>query len=131
LTRLRAEPRVGGDAIRALALALALGLVAVGGCERQERALREDLPASRAVQAQADAQEIARAVHLYQAAFGTLPKALDELTRAQTIGGVTAGPFLSRVPAPPAGWTAYQYARHGADRFSVASSGGGAAVTAP
>ena len=115
----------------ALALGLALGLVALVACERQEKALKEDLPASRAVKAQADAQEIAKAVRLYQAAFGTLPSALDELTRAQTIGGVTAGPFLSRVPEPPAGWTAFAYTRQGADRFAVVSSGGGATVTAP
>jgi hypothetical protein len=117
--------------MRSGALALALGLVALAACDRQEKALKEDLPASRAVKAQADAQEVARAVRLYQAAFGALPATLDDLTRERTIGGVTAGPFLSRVPEPPAGWTAYTYARQGADRFTVVSSGGGASVTAP
>jgi hypothetical protein len=115
----------------ALALGLAFGLVALGACEREEKALREDLPASRATRARADAQEIARAVRLYQATFGTLPSALDELTQARTIAGVTGGPFLARVPLPPAGWTPYEYAKHGGHRFTVTSSAGGVSVTAP
>jgi hypothetical protein len=113
----------------ALALGLVFGLVALGACEREEKAVKEDLPASRATKAQVDLQEIAKAVRLYQATFGALPSSLDHLTRPETIGGVTGGPFLARIPEPPAGWTPYEYARQG-DRFIVTASGGGMTVTA-
>ncbi len=112
-------------------LGLALALVALGGCEREQKAIQQDLPAARATKARADAQQIARAVRLYQATFGTLPESLDALTRAQTVSGVTGGPFLASIPAPPAGWTPYQYMKQGEDRFSVSSSGGGVTVSAP
>jgi hypothetical protein len=110
---------------------LAVALLALGGCEREQKAIEEDLPAARATRARADAQQIASAVRLYQSAFGALPESLDALTRSQAAGGVTAGPFLAAIPAPPAGWSGYQYTRHGADQFTISSSGGGATVTAP
>lgn len=62
-----------------------------------------------------------------KATFGAVPASLDALTRAQTGGG----PFLASIPAPPAGWSPYQYARQGTDRFTVSSSGGGVSVSAP
>jgi type II secretory pathway pseudopilin PulG len=89
------------------------------------------LPAARATRARADAQAIASAVRQYQASFQALPDSIDDLTQARTISGVTGGPFLARIPPPPAGWSAYQYARQGDNTFTVTSSGGGVTVTAP
>jgi hypothetical protein len=106
-------------------------LLALGACEGQQKAIEKDLPAARATKARADVQQIAVAVRLYQANFGALPASLEALTQAQTAGGVTSGPLLASIPAPPAGWSAYQYARQGADRFTVSSSGGGVTVSAP
>jgi hypothetical protein len=114
-----------------VALGLAVSLVALAACEREKAAIEQDLPASRTARAQADAQEIAKAVRLYQATFGALPASLAELTGTRTVGGVSGGPFLARVPAPPAGWTDWAYTRRGDGRFTVTSSGGGMTVTAP
>lgn len=112
----------------ALVALLALGLV---GCQREQKGISEDLPAARATKARADAQAIASAVRQYQATFGALPESLDALLREQTVSGVTGGPFLARIPAPPMGFTAYEYAKQGDINFTVTSSGGGVTVTAP
>src|SRR5215468_7582536 len=109
---------------------MAFGLLALASCEREEKMIRQDLPAARQTKARSDAQQIARAVQVYQTTFGELPESLDALTRAQTIGGVSGGPFLGSVPAPPAGWSPYQLTRQ--DRqFTVSASGDGLTVTAP
>jgi len=113
------------------ALALAVAVLALASCEREQKAIERDLPASRATKARADALQIAGAVRLYQATFGALPPSLDALARAQTVNGVTGGPFLAAIPAPPAGWSAYAYSIQGGERFTISSSGGGATVTAP
>jgi type II secretion system (T2SS) protein G len=116
---------------RDAALRLALALLALGSCEREQKAIQQDLPAARATTARADAQQIARAVQLYQATFGTLPDSLDALTRAQAVRGVSGGPFLASIPAPPAGWSPYRYRRQDESRFTISSSGDGVSVTAP
>lgn len=113
------------------ALGVLVVLLALGACEREQKAIEKDLPAARVTKARADVQQIAAAVRLYQASFGDLPVSLEALTQAQTSGGVTSGPLLGSIPAPPAGWSAYQYVRQGADRFTVSSSGGGVTVSAP
>ena len=113
------------------ALGLLVVLLALGACEREQKAVDQDLPAARVIKARADVQQIAAAVRLYRASVGALPGTLEVLTRAQTAGGVTSGPFLASIPAPPAGWSAYLYARQGADRFAVSSSGDGVTVSAP
>jgi hypothetical protein len=107
------------------ALGVLVVLLALGACEREQKAIEQDLPAARVTKARADVQQIAAAVRLYQASFGALPASLEALTRAQT------GPLLGSIPTPPAGWSAYQYTRQGADRFTVSSSGGGVTVSAP
>jgi len=117
------------SALRVLALALAF--VSLAACEGEKKAIEEDLPATRATKARADTQQIARAVQLYQATFGTLPSSLDALTRAEVVGGVAGGPFLASIPAPPAGWTPYRYEKTGAQGFTVSTAGGGVTVTAP
>jgi Type II secretion system (T2SS), protein G len=105
--------------------------LALGGCQREEKGIGEDLPAARATRARADAQAIASAVRQYQATFQALPDSMEDLTQARTISGVTGGPFLAKAPTPPAGWSAYQYAKQGDTSFTVTSSGGGVTVTAP
>ena len=113
------------------ALGVLVVLLALVACEREQKAIEKDLPAARATKARADVQQIAAAVRLYQAGFGALPASLEALTQAQTSGGVTTGPLIASIPAPPAGWSAYQYTRQSADRFTVSSSGGGVTVSAP
>lgn len=117
--------------LRAAVLAVAVLSVAVGGCQREQQGISEDLPAARATRARADAQAIASAVRQYQASFQALPDSIEDLTQARTISGVIGGPFLAKVPTPPAGWSAYQYAKQGDNNFSVTSSGGGVTVSAP
>jgi hypothetical protein len=117
--------------MRTAALGVLVVLFMLGACEREQKAIEKDLPAARVTKARADVQQIAAAVRLYQASFGGLPVTLEALTQAQTSGGVTSGPVLGSIPAPPAGWSAYHYARQGADRFTVSSSGGGVTVSAP
>ncbi len=116
--------------LRAVAILPVVLMVTLVACQREQKAISEDLPATRAVKAQADAQAIASAARQYQAMFGAPPDSIQDLTEARTVGGVSGGPFLARVPDPPSGWSAYQYARQG-DRFTVTSSGGGVTVTAP
>jgi hypothetical protein len=112
----------------AVGLSLVLALVA---CQREEKAISEDLPATRSARALADAQAIASAARQYQATFQALPDSIEDLIQSRTVSGVTGGPFLARVPTPPTGWSAYQYARQGDTNFTVTSSGGGLTVTAP
>jgi len=113
-----------------LAALLVAGL-AVAACQREQKAIEQDLPAARATKARADAQQIAGAVRMYQTTFGALPTSLEQLTQAQTLNGVTGGPFLARIPTPPNGWAPYAYAKQGETNFTVTSSGGGATVSAP
>lgn len=117
--------------LRAAVLSVAVLSLAAGACQREEKAISEDLPAARATRARADAQAIASAVRQYQATFQALPESIEDLTQARTISGVTGGPFLAKAPTPPAGWSAYQYAKQGDNNFTVTSSGGGVTVTAP
>ena len=78
-------------------------LLALGACEREQKAIEQDLPATRVAKARADVQQIAAAVRLYQASFGALPASLEALTRAQTGGGVTSGPAHGLDPGPAGG----------------------------
>jgi hypothetical protein len=106
---------------------LALLLLA---CEREEKMVREDLPMARTTKARADVQTIATAVNTYRASCGTLPESLDALTTQTTVSGAPCGPVLGSLPAPPTGWSAYEYARDG-DRFTVTSRSGQQTVSAP
>ena len=85
---------------------------------------------ARLAKAQADARTLASAVVVFSAHVGTLPAALTDLTVATTVGGISAGPFLSPVPTPPAGWAAYTYAA-AAGVFSITTAGDGATVIVP
>ena len=86
---------------------------------------------ARLAKAQADARTLASAVVVFSAHVGTLPATLAALTVATTVGGITAGPFISPVPTPPAGWTAYTYASVAGGTFSITTAGYSATVTVP
>src|SRR5512145_2248308 len=59
---------------------------------------------ARIAKAQADARALASSVSIYGAHMGVLPSALGDLTvAAVNTLGQTAGPFIARVPVPPAG----------------------------
>jgi len=105
-------------------------LLALSGCEREEKAVREDLPLARTTKARTDAQTIATAVNTYRVTCGELPDSLEALITKTTVSGVACGPVLGSIPAPPTGWSAYVYTRQG-ETFTVSSSGGGQTVTAP
>ncbi len=108
---------------------LALAVVpALTACEQQQRAIEQDLPAARATKARADAQTIANAVKVYAAALGALPDSLEALTTTATVSGVSGGPFLGSLPAPPAGWSPYQYTRGERVDFTISTSGQGTSV---
>ena len=117
--------------VKAAVVAVALFALALPACQREQKGISEDLPAARATKARADAQAIASAVRQYQATFGALPESIADLTEARTAAGVTGGPFLARVPAPPTGFTPYQYAKQGDVNFTITSSAGAVTVTAP
>ena len=119
---------------RAALIALLVLSVATGsaGCERQRRAVEQDLPATRAEKARADAQALAEAVRVYAATFGRLPDSLGALTTVATVDGISGGPFLAAIPTPPAGWSAYEYDHWGDNGFRIHSrSADGAVVSAP
>ncbi|HMB86220.1 MAG TPA: type II secretion system protein GspG [Methylomirabilota bacterium] len=105
-------------------------LLALSGCEREEKAVREDLPLARTTKARTDAQTIATAVNTYRVTCGALPESLEALVTQTTVGGAPCGPVLGSIPTPPTGWSPYVYARQG-DSFTVTSSGNGQSVSAP
>ena len=111
----------------AVVAAVVLALIA---CEREEKAVREDLPLARTTKARTDVQTIATAVNTYRVTCGELPDSLEALITKTTVSGVACGPVLGSIPAPPAGWSAYAYTRQG-ESFTVSSTGGGQSVTAP
>ncbi len=113
------------------ALALAVALLSLVSCEREQNMIQQDLPAARQTKARSDVLQIVRAVQTYQATFGALPESLHELTRAQSVGGVSGGPFLGSIPAPPAGWSPYRYTKMDGSRFGITASGDGLTVNGP
>ena len=89
---------------------------------------------ARIAKAQADTRAMASAVSMFQAHMGTLPAALTDLTQAtQNVQLQTAGPFLGRVPTPPATWSAtYTYTPvQAAGTFSITATGDGTTITVP
>lgn len=116
---------------KAAVVAVALVALALPACKAEQKGISEDMPAARATRAKADAEAIASAVRQYQVTFGSLPESIEDLTEARTAGGVTGGPYLARVPAPPAGFSPYQYAKQGDVNFTITSTAGAITVTAP
>jgi type II secretion system protein G len=89
---------------------------------------------ARIAKAQADVRALASSVSIYGGHMGVLPATLTDLTAAavNTLGQ-TAGPFIARVPAPPAGWsTPYAYAAStGAGTFNISATGDSTTVSMP
>lgn len=128
---MRRSTRVPACAAVVWMLALIV-VVGVAGCEREQRAIEQDLPAARAEKARSDAQAIAQAVKVYATTFGKLPESLAALTTVATVDGITGGPFLAAIPTAPAGWSPYEYERRDDGAFTVRSrSTEGVAVAAP
>ncbi|PYN27112.1 MAG: hypothetical protein DMD99_03245 [Candidatus Rokuibacteriota bacterium] len=88
---------------------------------------------ARIAKAQADARALASAVSIYGAHMGNIPAALTDLTVAvSNPQGQTAGPFMARVPDPPAGWAAYGYTSNTASgTFNINSNGDNTTVSMP
>ena len=88
---------------------------------------------ARIAKAQADARALASAVSIYGAHMGRIPTALTDLTVAvSNPQNQTAGPFMSKVPDPPAGWAAYGYTGDTASgTFNIRSNGDNTTVSLP
>jgi prepilin-type N-terminal cleavage/methylation domain-containing protein len=96
---------------------------------------------ARVAKAQADARTLASAVVVYSAHTGSLPAALDDLTSATVVNGVSAGPFINPLPCVPQNWTGagscpagtntYSYAAPGDGTFTISASGDSTTVTVP
>jgi hypothetical protein len=94
-------------------------------------AASDDGRSERLAKAQADARRLASAVSMYSAHMGALPPTLAALTiPVMNTMGHAAGPFLSRIPAPPEGWTPYRYRPAGGE-FTVTTEGDGTQVSVP
>jgi len=65
--------------------------------------------------------------------MSTTPAALADLTSIVTNGtGQMAGPFMSTVPAAPAGWAAYGYASSTASGvFTISTNGDATTISMP
>jgi type IV pilus assembly protein PilA len=98
---------------------------------------------ARVAKAQADARTLASAAVVYSAHTGALPAALDDLTSAVVVNGVSAGPFISPLPCVPNTWagtagacanggtTTYTYTAPGDGTFTVSANGDSTTVTVP
>lgn len=88
---------------------------------------------SRVTRARADAKSIATAIGVFTAHMGTLPVGLNDLTLVATNpAGITLGPFLPAVPAPPGPtWTPYTYTPLPTGQFTLTVTGDGVVVTWP
>ena len=92
---------------------------------------------ARVAKAQADSRTLASAISMFTAHMGALPAALTDLTQATTNGlGQSAGPFMFRIPTPPAGgspaWSGnYTYNSSSTGTFSITASGDGTTITQP
>jgi type II secretion system protein G len=88
---------------------------------------------ARVAKAQADARTLASAVVVYSAHTGQLPGGLSDLsvtvTDPQT--NSVAGPFVSPLPKPPAGWTPsdkYTYTPNTDGTFQISAAGDSTSV---
>jgi general secretion pathway protein G len=86
---------------------------------------------ARVAKAQADARTLASAVVVYSAHTGSMPPALSNLSSAVVVNGVSAGPFVSPIPQPPANWTGYTYTPATDGSFTITANGDNTTVTVP
>ena len=88
---------------------------------------------ARIAKAQADARALASAVSIYAAHMTVVPTALTDLTSTVTNSlGQPAGPFMSKVPASPSGWTPYAFTSDTSTGvFNITTAGDGTTVSMP
>src|SRR5262245_37658160 len=88
---------------------------------------------ARIAKAQADARALASAVSIYGAHMGIVATALTQLTSQVTNGqNQVAGPFMSTVPAPPSGWSAYALTSDTTTGvFTISANGDATTVSLP
>jgi len=88
---------------------------------------------ARVTRARADVKSIATAVSVFTAHMGTLPPTLNDLTLVATnTAGITTGPFLPVVPAPPGPtWTPFTYTPLPGGQFTLTATGDGITVNWP
>ena len=87
---------------------------------------------AREARASADVRELGLAVMRYSIHMGRPPARLADLTTpAQNVRGATAGPFIERLPTPPARWTDYRYETRADGTFSITGGGEGRVVKFP
>jgi type II secretion system protein G len=91
---------------------------------------------ARIAKAQADARALASAVSIYAAHMGVVP-ASGQLSVLTTVVvnslSQSAGPFMARIPDPPAGWTTpYQFASEtSSGTFVISAIGDNTTVRLP
>ena len=87
---------------------------------------------ARIAKAQADMRAMASSISIYAAHMGSHPAALSDLTAAAVNAqGQSAGPFLSSVPAAPAGWSTYAYTTNANGTFALTATGDSTTLTVP
>jgi type IV pilus assembly protein PilA len=88
---------------------------------------------ARIAKAQADSRALASAVAIYGAHMGVIATALTQLTSQVTNGqNQVAGPFMSTVPAPPSGWSAYALTSDTTTGvFTISAAGDATTVSLP
>jgi len=92
---------------------------------------------ARIAKAQADARTLASAISIYAAHMAVVPTTAQGLNSLTVVAvnslGQSAGPFMAKIPAPPAGW-ASPYAYTGdttAGTFVIISNGDNTTVSLP
>ena len=88
---------------------------------------------ARIAKAQADARALASAVAIFGAHMGVIATSLDQLTSQVTNSQQqVAGPFMSTVPAPPSGWSAYNLTSNTQTGvFTISAAGDATTVSLP
>ena len=88
---------------------------------------------ARIAKAQADARALASAVSIYGAHMGVVATSIDQLSVQVTNGqGQVAGPFMSKTPAPPSGWSTYALTSDTTTGvFTISASGDATTVSLP
>src|SRR2546425_1674973 len=120
LMGLRRRWRIGSRGFTLLELMVAMAIIGI--LAAISMSLLSNMTArARLARAQNDVRGIATAVVVYSTHMGSLPTQLTHLTTpAVNTAGISSGPFLQAVPAPPgAGYGPYTYAPAANGTFTV------------